>query len=95
MASSSPPVCRRTTTARNGHTIVLPFSVEADVPIEWECRCGERALLRDADVPEAKAGQARAHPLGHAAGAAHRGELQELLDERLDLLRAGKLRRSA
>ena len=31
----------------NGHTIILPFSTEAEVPVEWECRCGELALLRD------------------------------------------------
>ena len=40
----------------NGHTIILPFSVEADVPVVWECRCGEEALLRDASRPEVKAG---------------------------------------
>ena len=38
----------------NGHTIILPFSTEAEVPVEWECRCGELALLRDADRPEPK-----------------------------------------
>ena len=33
----------------NGHTIILPFSVEADVPVVWECRCGEigRASCRE------------------------------------------------
>ena len=39
----------------NGHTIILPFSVEAEVPVVWECRCGEEALLRDASKPEPKA----------------------------------------
>ncbi len=79
----------------NGHTIVLPFSVEADVPLAWECRCGAQALLRDAAQPEAKAGKP---PRTHWDMLLERrtlGELQDLLDERLDLLRAGKLRRSA
>src|SRR5690625_5858056 len=38
----------------NGHTIVLPFSVEADVPAIWECRCGQTAVLRDHEKPEGK-----------------------------------------
>ena len=28
----------------HGHTIVVPLSVEADVPALWECRCGAQAL---------------------------------------------------
>jgi hypothetical protein len=79
----------------NGHTIILPFSVEADVPVVWECRCGTEALLRDASRPEAKPGKP---PRTHWDMLLERrtiGELEELLDERLDLLRSGKLRRSA
>ena len=79
----------------NGHTISLPFSTEADVPFVWECRCGEEALLRDAERPEPKAGKA---PRTHWDMLLERrtvGELAELLEERLELLRAGKLRRSA
>ncbi|HMO10447.1 MAG TPA: RNA polymerase-binding protein RbpA [Actinotalea sp.] len=79
----------------NGHTIVLPFAAEAEVPVTWECRCGAEALLRDADMPEAKAGKP---PRTHWDMLLERrtvGELEELLTERLELLRAGKLRRSA
>jgi hypothetical protein len=32
---------------KNGHTIVVPMSMEADVPALWECRCGEFALRED------------------------------------------------
>ena len=79
----------------NGHTIILPFSTEADVPLVWECRCGEEALLRDATRPEPKNGK---KPRTHWDMLLERRtvkELEELLEERLDLLRAGKLRRSA
>lgn len=79
----------------NGHTIVLPFAIEADVPVVWECRCGREALLRDASKPEPKAGKP---PRTHWDMLLERrtvGELEELLTERLELLRAGKLRRSA
>ena len=79
----------------NGHTIVLPFSTEAEVPVLWECRCGAEAILRDASKPEAKTGKP---PRTHWDMLLERrtvGELEELLAERLELLRAGKLRRSA
>lgn len=79
----------------NGHTIVLPFAAEAEVPVVWECRCGAEALLRDASKPEAKAGKP---PRTHWDMLLERrtiSELEDLLAERLELLRAGKLRRSA
>jgi hypothetical protein len=79
----------------NGHTIILPFSVEADVPVTWECRCGSLALLRDAEQPEAKAGKPQRTHWDMLLERRTVGELEELLDERLGLLRAGKLRRSA
>ncbi|MGO1317399.1 MAG: RNA polymerase-binding protein RbpA [Cellulomonadaceae bacterium] len=79
----------------NGHTIILPFSTEAEVPVEWECRCGETALLRDADRPEPKAGKPVRTHWDMLLERRTVSELEELLDERLTLLRAGKLRRSA
>ena len=79
----------------DGHTIILPFSTEADVPLVWECRCGKEALLRDASQPEPKAGKP---PRTHWDMLLERrtvAELEDLLAERLELLRTGKLRRSA
>src|SRR5690606_36397564 len=38
----------------NGHVLTFPFSVEAEVPLSWECHCGALALLRDGEQPEAK-----------------------------------------
>ncbi|NMR21514.1 RNA polymerase-binding protein RbpA [Cellulomonas fimi] len=79
----------------NGHTIILPFSTEADVPFVWECRCGEQALLRDATQPEPKAGKPVRTHWDMLLERRTMKELEELFEERLDLLRAGKLRRSA
>jgi len=79
----------------NGHTVVIPFSVEADVPALWECRCGSEALLRDAARPEPKPAR---HQRTHWDMLLERrtlAELEVLFEERLALLREGKLPRSA
>jgi hypothetical protein len=78
----------------NGHTMVLPFSVDAEVPPLWECRCGEEALLRNATRPEPT--KPVKPPRTHWDMLLERrtiGELEELLEERLALLRSGQLRR--
>lgn len=79
----------------NGHTIVLPFAEEADVPPVWECRCGEEALLRHGDKPEQKQAKPQRTHWDMLLERRSVEELQVLLDERLDLLRKGQLRRSA
>lgn len=38
----------------DGHISELPFSVEADIPPIWECRCGQEAKLVDGPEPDAK-----------------------------------------
>src|SRR3954452_3101217 len=71
-----------------GHVVRIPFSVEADIPALWECRCGSEALLVDSERPEPKAGKpARTHwdMLLERRSIA---DLEVLLDERLQLLRA-------
>ncbi|MDR0944928.1 MAG: RNA polymerase-binding protein RbpA [Bifidobacteriaceae bacterium] len=71
-----------------GHVIVVPFYVEADVPDCWECRCGALALKRDVKdprLPEVK------HKRTHWEVLKERRtteELEALLQERLELLRA-------
>jgi hypothetical protein len=75
----------------NGHVITMPFSVEADIPGVWDCHCGAVALVRHGDVPEFK--QQR-HVRTHWDMLRERRsipELQELLEERLVLLRAGRV----
>ena len=80
----------------NGHTIVMPFSVEAEAPPLWECRCGAEALLRDAARPDPKPTRpARTH-WDMLLERRTIPELEVLLEERLELLRKeGKLPRSA
>ncbi|KAJ8144590.1 hypothetical protein OY671_002325 [Metschnikowia pulcherrima] len=79
----------------NGHTIISPFSTDAEVPPVWECRCGAEASSRDAERPEPKAGKpARTH-WDMSLERRTISELEELLDERLGSSRAGKSRRSA
>ncbi|MEZ5116726.1 MAG: RNA polymerase-binding protein RbpA [Candidatus Nanopelagicales bacterium] len=72
-----------------GHVVTVPFSVEAeDIPASWECRCGSLALRRDGVQPEAKPGKpARTH-WDMLLERRSLDDLEELLTERLDLLRA-------
>ncbi|MGL5851212.1 MAG: RNA polymerase-binding protein RbpA [Phycicoccus sp.] len=74
----------------NGHSITLPFSVEAEVPATWECRCGAQAKLVGGVEPEAKPAR---HQRTHWDMLLERRsipELEELLEERLALLRASR-----
>ncbi len=76
-----------------GHITKVPFSVEADVPALWECKCGAEALLMDGERPLPKAVKpARTHwdMLLERRTVA---DLEILLDERLALLRAAQLPR--
>ena len=82
----------------NGHVTTIPFSVEADVPPLWECRCGAEALLRDSERPEAKPTRPQRTHWDMLLERRTIPELEVLLDERLQLLRSGRLhsgRRSA
>jgi hypothetical protein len=75
----------------NGHTIVVPLSVEADVPSLWECRCGAQALRENTPLPESKASKpARTH-WDMLMERRTTAELEVLLAERLELLRSGRL----
>ncbi|MGL4745072.1 MAG: RNA polymerase-binding protein RbpA [Dermatophilaceae bacterium] len=74
----------------SGHSVILPFSVEADVPAVWECRCGAEATLVGGAGFEAKPTK---HQRTHWDMLLERrsiSELEELLKERLTLLRASR-----
>jgi hypothetical protein len=78
----------------HGHSFVVPLSVEAEIPTLWECRCGAEALREDAEQPPLKPGRpARTH-WDMLLERRTRAELEELLAERLELLRSGRLTRN-
>ena len=74
----------------NDHVSELPFSVEADVPPVWECRCGQEAKLVDGPEPEEKAVKAARTHWDMLLERRSVAELEELLAERLDLLRTAR-----
>jgi len=81
-----------------GHSFTMPFSVEADVPARWECRvCGAVAIGRDVPLPEEKAIKPSRTHWDMLLERRSIPELEELLEERLELLRASgaATRRSA
>jgi len=85
-----------------GHSFTVPFSVEADVPARWECRqCGNVAIARDVPLPEEKLGKPQRTHWDMLLERRTIPQLEELLEERLELLRAdggvpaGRKRKSA
>jgi hypothetical protein len=76
----------------NGHDFEITMSVEADVPRTWECpRCGVEALNTAGDEPEAKTEKpARTH-WDMLLERRSEKELEDILKERLDLLRGGEI----
>lgn len=75
-----------------GHSFDVTFAADADVPQTWECKCGAEAQLiggtGDDDKKAVK--PARTH-WDMLLERRSMEELQALLDERLELLRQGKL----
>jgi len=65
--------------------------VEADVPLSWECHCGSLALLRDGDRPEPTTERTQRTHWDMLLERRTIPELEELLEERLELLRAGRV----
>ena len=74
----------------NKHISELPFSVEADVPPVWECRCGLEAKLVDGPEPDTKPAKVARTHWDMLLERRSIPELEELLEERLDLLRAAR-----
>ena len=74
----------------NGHVIELPFSVEAEIPPTWECRCGADAKLKDGVEVEAKAVKPVRTHWDMLLERRSIPELEELLEERLTLLRESR-----
>jgi rubredoxin len=77
-------------TCPKGHRFAVPFAAEAEVPVTWEClRCGATALIVDGALPEPKTAKpARTH-WDMLMERRSVDDLEELLAERLNLLRGG------
>ena len=78
---------------KEGHEFKVAFSTEAELPAEWDCRCGVVALLSGAAAPEPKK-PVRPQRTHWDMLLERRSieDLEVLLEEQLALLRAGKLR---
>lgn len=76
----------------NGHRFFVTLAADAEAPAKWECKCGaEGELLRGGGTEETKKVKpARTH-WDMILERRSLDELQVLLDERLELLRSGKL----
>ncbi|MFW6205157.1 MAG: RNA polymerase-binding protein RbpA [Actinomycetota bacterium] len=75
-----------------GHAFEMTFSAEAEIPAVWDCpKCGAEALRVATSRPDEKAPKpARTH-WDMLLERRSVDDLQVLLEERLELLRAGKL----
>ncbi len=74
----------------NNHISELPFSIEADVPSTWECRCGQEGKLVDGPEPDIKPGKVARTHWDMLLERRSIAELEELLEERLEKLRASR-----
>jgi len=75
-----------------GHGFEIPMAAEADVPPLWECpRCGAEALARDVERPEPKAEKPVRTHWDMLLERRSIKELEEILTERLELLRGGEI----
>lgn len=74
----------------NNHITEIPFSVEADVPSLWECKCGSEAKMVEGPEPERKPTKPVRTHWDMLLERRDESELKELLEERLQLLRASR-----
>lgn len=72
----------------NGHHFEVTFSIEADLPTEWECpRCGQVGIRSDGVTGEAKAVKPTRTHWDMLRERRSIPELEDLLAEQLDKLR--------
>jgi hypothetical protein len=75
-----------------GHTFEITMSVEADVPAKWECpRCGAEALSTAGITPEEKVEKPVRTHWDMLLERRSISELEDILTERLELLRGGEI----
>ncbi|MFP7696118.1 RNA polymerase-binding protein RbpA [Trueperella sp. LYQ143] len=79
-------------TCSNNHTFNVTFASEAEAPQTWECKCGAPAeLVGSATDDDAKPAKPQRTHWDMLLERRSEEELKVLLEERLALLRAGKL----
>jgi hypothetical protein len=77
---------------KQGHQFEIPMAAEADVPALWECpRCGEESLARDTERPEGKPEKPVRTHWDMLLERRSEKELEEILAERLEMLRGGEI----
>jgi rubredoxin len=75
-----------------GHDFEITMAAEADVPANWECpRCGAPALSKDGQTPVAKVEKPVRTHWDMLLERRSIKELEEILTERLELLRGGQI----
>ena len=75
-----------------GHLVTIPFAHDADIPARWQCpKCGADALVRDGATAPAKTVKPGRTHWDMLLERRSVTELEELLQERLGLLRSGAL----
>lgn len=76
----------------SGHHFELPFAADAEIPEVWECpRCGGEAIRNDGNRPEPKHLKPPRTHWDMLLERRSMDELEELLAERLRLLRSGQI----
>jgi hypothetical protein len=76
----------------NGHAFEITMSVEAEVPARWECpRCGAEGISVDGIEPEQKAEKPVRTHWDMLLERRSISELEDILTERLELLRGGEI----
>jgi RNA polymerase-binding protein len=71
-----------------GHVFSVPFAFDAEIPALWQCKCGAEGLLVDATRPAPRATKPTRTHWDMLLERRSVAELEVLLDERLELLRA-------
>ena len=75
-----------------GHEFEIPMSVEAEVPAVWECpRCGAEAISKSGQEREAKVEKPVRTHWDMLLERRSEKELEDILKERLELLRDGEI----
>ncbi|MDR3128293.1 MAG: RNA polymerase-binding protein RbpA [Bifidobacteriaceae bacterium] len=78
----------------NKHITILPFSAEAEIPPEWECRCGKIAYVNGnvTHTSKKKNNRSKSH-WEMLISRRSEEELENNLSQRLKMLTSGKIHR--